>query len=64
MMIQLLGKLQDWISIIKQVYPNKSSLLLNIDLQSTQTLQLWKSFTKVIERPSKEAWVWIDRVSN
>jgi hypothetical protein len=40
MMIQILGKLQDWISIIKQVYPNKSSLLLNIDLQSTQTLQL------------------------
>jgi len=61
-MIPLLGKLQDWISIIKQVYPNKSSLLLNIDLQSTQTLQLWKSFTKVIERQSKEAWVRIDSV--
>jgi hypothetical protein len=24
----------------------------------------WKLFTKVIERPGKEAWVWIDRVSN
>jgi hypothetical protein len=24
----------------------------------------WKVFTKVIKRPSKEARVWIDRVSN
>ncbi len=22
----------------------------------------WKLFTKVIKRPSKEAWVWVDRV--
>jgi len=24
----------------------------------------WNLFTKVIKRPSEEAWVWIDRVSN
>ncbi len=24
----------------------------------------WKSFTKVIKRPSKETWVGIDRLSN
>jgi len=23
----------------------------------------WKLFTKVIQKPSEEAWVWIDRVS-
>jgi hypothetical protein len=23
----------------------------------------WKLFTKAIKRPSKETWVWIDRVS-
>ncbi len=23
----------------------------------------WKLFTKVIKKPRKEAWVWIDRVS-
>jgi hypothetical protein len=34
-----------------------------ISLYITTKLK-WKSFTKVIERTSKEAWVWIDRVSN
>ncbi len=42
------------------------SLLETIDLKNTQTLQLnlKKIFTKVIQSPSEEAWVWIDRVSN
>jgi hypothetical protein len=51
--------------IIEQVTSNKSSLLLKIDLQKKNiTTKLnWKLFTKVIKKPSEEAWVWIDRVS-
>ncbi len=49
--------------MIKQAARNKSSLLLNIILQNTQTLQLFtklitqKLFTKVIQMPSLKAWV-------
>ncbi len=46
-----------WNSIIKQVASNKLSLLLKIDLQNTQTKLKQKLFTKIIERPSEEAWV-------
>jgi hypothetical protein len=46
---------------------NKSSSLLKIDLQNTQTLQFttklnWKLYTKVIKKPSEEALV-LDRQS-
>ncbi len=37
----------------------KLSLLLKIDLQNTKNIATklnWKLFTKVIKRPSKEAW--------
>ncbi len=43
--------------IIKQVASNKSSLLLKIILQNTITKLKWKLFTKVIKRPSEEAWL-------
>jgi hypothetical protein len=46
----------------KQVTLNKSSLLLKIDLQKELQKLIWKLFSKVIEKPSKEAWV-LDRQS-
>jgi hypothetical protein len=50
---------------MKQVASNKSSLSLNIQLQYTQTLQLFtkiikteqKVYTKVIKMPSSKVWV-------
>jgi hypothetical protein len=50
--------------IIKQVDRNKSSLLLKIIFQNTQTKLKQKLFAKVVREPSKEAWVWLDRESN
>ncbi len=52
--------------LIKRVYLKKLSLLLKIDFQNTQTTTKlkWKLFTKGIKRPSEEAWVLMDRVSN
>jgi hypothetical protein len=47
----------------KKAACNKSSLLLTIVFQNTQTLQLklkWNLFTKVIREPSKEARVSLD----
>ncbi len=47
--------------VIEQVALNKSSLLLKIEKQNTQTLQLFtkksKIFTKIIKMASWEAWV-------
>jgi hypothetical protein len=51
----------------KKAACNKSSLLLTIIFQNTQTLQLklkWNLFAKVIREPSKETWVSFDRESN
>ena len=47
-------------NIIKRVTANKSSLLLNIDFTKYTNITTklnWKLFTKVIKKPSKEAWV-------
>jgi hypothetical protein len=44
---------------------DKSSLLLMIDSQKNTNITTelnWKLLTKVIKRPSKETWVWIDSV--
>jgi hypothetical protein len=44
-------------TLIKQVGSFKLSLLLKIDLQKNITTKLeWKLFTKVMKRPSEEAW--------
>ncbi len=51
--------------MLKQVGLNKSSLLLKFYLQKYTNITTklhWKLFTKVIKKPSEEAWVWIDRV--
>ncbi len=52
---------------MKQVAWNKSSLLLNIILQNTQTLQLNLNVSylqRVFKIPSEESLGWIDRESN
>ena len=43
---------------MEQVASNKSSLMLKIQKQNTQTLQLFKQnvFTKVIKMSSSKAW--------
>ncbi len=53
--------------IIKQVTLFKSSLFLKIDFKkytNIMTKLKWKLLTKVIKRPSTEAWVWIDGAGN
>ncbi len=47
-----------WVGIYKTSYKSLKNFL------RTATKLKWKLFTKVIKRPSEEAWIWIDRVSN
>ncbi len=53
--------------IIKQITPNKSSLIMTINLQNTQTSQLNLNenyLQKKLRDQAKGAWGWIDRVSD